>query len=154
MIQHKNSLTGYISDLQMRIDIMARGQGKPPSRSAIPRPVQALIRHEQSICILLELLEERLTRIEAALPRKDDSVFIAYAEALVFLDAVYIFTRMALDSVAGIIECLYKQYARETLPPRFKDMLNLSTKGGLPGSLNAVFSSAGNWFRQFRDRRE
>jgi len=104
---------------------------------------------------MLELFDERLTRFERSLSAEQTSCdYGAYAEAMAFLDTIYLFSRMLLDSAAGIVRHLYKCDTGHELPKSFDDMVKKSDKCELPNGLNSVFSPCKAWFPQLKDRRD
>jgi hypothetical protein len=118
-----------------------------------PQPFQALSRHEYNLCVLLALFDERLIKFEATM-NSEKPEFGAYSEAMTFLDSIYLFTRMLLDSAAGIVRHCYKCNERRDLPKSYDDLLKKSKQGQLPEGLNEVFSSSDTWFSQLKDRRD
>jgi hypothetical protein len=154
-ISHKNCIQGYVGEWLQCMNIKARVEGKTSSGLTIPQPVQSLMRHELNLCLMLELFKERLTRFEKSLNgKKEDCDFSAYSEALAFLDAIYFFTRMLLDSVAGIVKHrdFYKCDKGRELPKSFSDIYK--AKRELPEKLNKVFSACESWFPQLKDQRD
>jgi len=141
----------------MAMEVKARAEGRPSSGLRVPQPLQSLKRHEFNLCIMLELFDERLTRFERTL--KGDKVncdYGAYSEAMAFLDAIYLFSRMLLDSAAGIVRHrdLNKSDKGRELLKSFNDMYKKSLEGKLPTNLNTVFSECKPWFPQLKDRRD
>ncbi|MCX5672066.1 MAG: hypothetical protein NTU94_12180 [Planctomycetota bacterium] len=102
---------------------------------------------------MLELFDERLRRFEAALNDKS-SDFGAYPEAMAFLDAIYLISRVLFDSAAGVVRHMYKCNDQCELPKSFNDMLKKSARGELPDNLNLVFAGCDTWFPGFQDRRD
>jgi len=106
---------------------------------------------------MLELFDERLTRFERSLKGEIANCdYGAYSEAITFLDAIYLFSRMLLDSAAGIVRHrdFNKSDKGRTLPKSFNDMYKKSLEGKLPTNLNTVFSDCKPWFPQLKDRRD
>jgi hypothetical protein len=154
-IEHKNSLTTYLSNWLMVMNVRARAEGKSSSGLGMPQPARSLERHEFSLCVMLELFDDRLTRFEKALAGKIlDSDYGAYAEAVTFLDVIYFLSRMLLDSAAGIVRHLHKWDTGDELPKSFNKMLERSVRGDLPNDLSVVFSGCETWFPQLKDRRD
>jgi len=154
-ISHKNCLQGYLGEWLQRMGVKARAEGKSSSVPTLPQPMQSLMRHELNLCLMLELFEERLTRFEKSLNgKKEDCDFSAYSEALAFLDTIYFFTRMLLDSVAGIVKHrdFYKCDKGRELPKSFSNIYK--AKRELPEKLNKVFSACESWFPQLKDQRD
>ncbi len=137
------------------MNVTPHARRKPPSGSQVSQPLQSLKRHEFSVCLLLELLGERLTRFERSLSaEKADCDFGAYTESMTLLDAIYLFSRMLLDSAAGVVRHVHKCNTGHELPKSFHKLLEKSVHGKLPNNLNAVFSSCETWFPQLKDRRD
>ncbi len=157
MVHSKNCLQSYLGTWLECMNVIARARGKPSSGLTIPQPVQSLMRHELNLCLMLELFDERLTRFERSLTGNiADCDYGAYAEAMAFLDAIYLFSRMLLDCAAGIVghRDLDKSEKGQELPKSFNDMYKKSVKGKLPGKLNTVFSECKTWFPELKDRRD
>jgi len=147
---HKNCLSAYLGDLKMAMDVYARAAGKPSSRLGIPQPLQSLMRHENNLCLMLWHFDECLKQFE-----ENRNDFGAYAEAMAFLDVIYLISRMLLDVVAGVVKHYYKCNDKCDLPKSFNEMLKWSAKKGkLPDNLDAVFSGCETWFRELRTRRD
>jgi len=156
-ISHKNCLPSYLSDLLMAMEVKARAEGRPSSGLTVPQPAQSLMRHKLNLCLMLELFDEHLTRFEKSLNgEKADCDYDAYFKATAFLDAIYLFSRILLDSVAGVVKHrdLDKSKKGHELPKSFDDMYKKSVKGELPNNLNKVFSDCETWFPQLKDRRD
>jgi hypothetical protein len=154
-ISHKNSIQGYVGEWLLRMDVKARAEGKPFLGLTVPQPVQSLMRHELNLCLMLELLEERLTRFERSLNGETkDCDYGAYSEAMCFLDTVYLFSKLLLDSAAGVVRYLHKFGTGCELTKRFNVMYNKSLRGELPDNLNIVFLGVETWFPQLENRRD
>ncbi len=137
----------------MAMNVKARAMGKPSSELGIPQPLQSLIRHQYNLCLMLGLFDERLTCFEATLGDERPE-FGAYSEAMGFLDAIYLISRMLLDSAAGVVRHFYKCNEKRELPKSFNVMFKKSAKGELPDNLNAVFLACETWFPHLKDRRD
>jgi len=137
----------------MAMAVKARAEGKPSMESGIPQPLQSLGRHEYNLCLMLELFDERLRRFEATI-NEERPEFGAYSEAMAFLDAIYLFSRVLLDGAAGVVRHFYKCNEKCELPKSFDDMLKKAAGGELPDGLNLVFSGCDTWFSQLKDRRD
>jgi hypothetical protein len=155
-ISHKNCLQGYISEWLTSMEVKARAEGETSSKLTVPQPVQSLMRHELNLCLMIELFDERLSRFERSLSgKKEDYDFGAYSEAISFLDAIYLFSRILLDSAAGIVRHYYKYNNKgHELDKSFDDLYKKLVRGELPNNLNKVFSGCENWFPQLKDRRD
>lgn len=155
-ISHKNCLQGYLSGWLECMNIKACVEGKSSSGLTVPQPVQSLMRHKLNLCLMLELFDERLTRFERSLKgEKGNCDPIVYFEAMAFLDAIYLFSRMLLDSAAGVVRHYYNYNNKgHKLKESFNDLYKKAVKGELPDKLNKVFSDCETWFPQLRDRRD
>ncbi len=157
IISHKNCLSSYLGHWLTVMDVKARAEGRPSSGLRVTQPLQSLMRHKLNLCLMLELFDECLTRFERSLNSdKADCDYGAYSEAICFLDAIYFFAKMLLDSVAGIVRHrdLNKSDRGRELPKRFNVMYKESLKGKLPTNLNTVFSECKPWFPQLKARRD
>jgi hypothetical protein len=155
-IKHKNSIQSYVGEFLKSMNIKARAEGKPSSGLSFPQPVQSLMRHELNLCLMLEIFDECLTRFEKSLNgKKEDCDFDAYFMANAFLDTIYLFTRMLLDSAAGIVrhKDLYR-YKDCKLPESFNDILKKAIKNELPDNLGVVFLDCKTWFPQLKNQRD
>ena len=152
-IIYKNSLPTYLSEWHAAMNAKAIAQGRPYSDLTTPQPAKSLSRQEYSICLMLQILEDRLVRAENTLnsPKPD---FQAYAEAIVFLDAIYLFMRQLLDSVAGIVRHFHKFNEKEELPKSFDDLLKKACAKELPEKLAAALQKCQRWFPSLKDRRD
>jgi len=105
---------------------------------------------------MLELFDEHLTCLESSLNNKDaDWVHDSYFKAIAFLDAIYLFSRILLDSVAGVVRHYYKCNNKgQDLSKSFSTLYEKAAKGELPDNLNRVFSESKPWFSQFTERRD
>lgn len=139
----------------MAMEVKARVEGRPSSGLTVPQPVQSLMRHKLNLCLMLELFDERLTRFERSLKgEKVNCDYGAYSEAIAFLDAIYLFSRILLDSAAGVVRHYYNYNNKDyKLKESFNDLYNKAVDGELPNNLNKMFSECEMWFPQFRNRR-
>ena len=155
-IEHKNSLHGYLGDWLQRMNVKARAEGKHSSGLTVPQPVQSLMRHELNLCLMIELFDEHLTRFERSLNgKKADCDYDAYFKAIAFLDAMYLFSRILLDSTAGVVRHYYKYNNKGCeLNKSFNNLYEKAVKGELPNNLNKMFSECETWFPQLRDGRD
>lgn len=155
-IEHKNSIDGYVSQWLEVMNVKARAEGKTSSGLTVPQPVQSLMRHELNLCLMLELFDEHLTRFEKSLNgNKADCDYDAYFKATAFLDAIYLFSRILLDSAAGVVRHCYQCNNRGLeLDKSFSKLYKKAVKGKLPNNLNRVFSECEPWFSQFTERRD
>jgi hypothetical protein len=139
------------------MNVMARAKGELSSGLTFSQPVQSVMRQELNLCLMLELFDERLTRFERSLTGdRANCDFGAYAEAMAFLDATYLFSRMLLDCAVGVVthRDLDKSEKGRALPKSFGEMYKRSVKGELPSRLNTVFLECKTWFPGLKDRRD
>ena len=115
----------------MALAARSRAEGKPLMELQIPQPLQSLSRHEYNLCVMLALFDDRLRRFEATIDDERPE-FATYSEAMTFLDSIYLFTRMLLDSAAGIVRHYYKSNEKRDLPKSFDELLKKSKQGQLP----------------------
>lgn len=148
-----NCFSAYCGNVLTVVAIKARAAGQASLKSRTPQPLQSLVRHEYGLCLMLELFDERLKRFEATLNDKRPE-FGAYSEAMAFLDAIYLFSRMLLDSAAGVVRHFYTCNEKCDLPKSFNDLLKKSAKGELPDNLNPVFAGCDTWFPSLKERRD
>ncbi|MCJ7729707.1 MAG: hypothetical protein MUO27_07525 [Sedimentisphaerales bacterium] len=155
-ISHKNCLQSYLGEWLERMNVKARAEGKPSSGLTVPQPVQSLMRHELNLCLMIELFDEHLTRFERSLNgEKADCDYDAHFKAATFLDAIYLFSRILLDSAAGVVRHYYKYNNKgHEFDESFDDLYKKAVKGELPNNLNKVFSGCDTWFPQLKDRRD
>ncbi len=78
----------------------------------------------------------------------------AYAEARVFLKASYLFFRILLDDVSGIIKYFYnKKEPKVEVKKSFNDLLKKAKNGELPEDLSKLLERSSSWFPEMRKRR-
>jgi hypothetical protein len=152
-ILHKNCLPAYWSNWLIAMDAIARSKGEPALALRIPQPLQSLIRHEYNLCMMLELFDDRLIRFETTL-NTGKADYGEYSEAMGFLDAIYLFSRLLLDSTAGIVRHFYSCNKTCELPKSFDGMFKKSVRGELPNGLNTIFLGCKMWFPRLKDRRD
>ncbi len=155
-ISHTNSIQGYVGEWLVRMNVKSRVERKPSSGLTVPQPVQSLMRHELNVCLMLELFDEHLTCFEISLNgEKVDCDYDAYFKATAFLDAIYLFSRILLDSAAGVARHYYKYNNKGCeLDKSFNKLYDKAGKGELPNNLNKVFSGCEKWFPQLTARRD
>jgi hypothetical protein len=139
-----------------RMNFRALAEGKPSSGLTVPQPVQSLMRHELNLCLMIELFDEHLSCFERSLNgKKKDCDYDAYFKATAFLDAIYLFSRILLDSAAGVVRHYYKYNNKgHELDKSFNTLYEKAVKGELPDNLNKVFSGCETWFPQLTTRRD
>ncbi len=155
-IEHKNCLQSYVGQWLESMNIMARAKRRLSSGLTVPQSVQSLMRHELNLCLMLELFDEHLTHFERSLNgKKADCDYDSYFKATAFLDAIYLFSRILLDSAAGVVRHYYNHNNKgQELDHSFNKLYKKAVKGELPNNLNKVFSECETWFPQLKDRRD
>ncbi len=158
-ITYKNNLEGYLANWRMIMKAEEATKTGGYFVAQLPQPVRSLLRHEYSVCLMLELLGNRLEQMEGDVkdinPGKDLGPFSkAYSEAMTFMDATYIFLRALLDDVTAIIEYFYKSNKALSVPQSFDDLLKKAKAGKLPEELALILQPCQEWFPQLRDQRD
>lgn len=151
---HKNNLSSYLSDWKVKIDIknkyFEKGKYKP---SPTPKTFQAIANKTIDLSVMLRYLDSNLEILENnKSPLTID--YQAYADAIVFLQASYLFYYILLDTLAGVIAYFYKKNERINLPHSFQDLLKKSKNWHkFPKDLNFILKNAHIWFPEFKERR-
>jgi len=151
---HKNDLSAYLSDWKMKMEMMNKsskiGKNKP---QPIPKTFQAIFIQTTDLWIVLRYLDSKLKILENnKLPFSEK--YQDYADAIVFLKVTYMFYRILLDTLAGVIAYFYKKNERINLPHSFHDLLKKSKNWQkFPNDLNFIFEKAHIWFPEFKERR-
>ncbi|MFQ5925190.1 MAG: hypothetical protein ACE5IE_04260, partial [Dehalococcoidia bacterium] len=160
IIQHKNDISTYLSDW---MNMMSRMRPEEAHRYRLPRipaTVQSLHIHTYDLSVVLEYLDSRLQVLEGKPILQEGKPMLqldykAYAEARVFLKAFYIFFRILLDDVSGIIEYFYKKNERGVAVTKsFDDLVKNSKKGKLPEGLSGLLEQPSSWFPAMTKRRD
>jgi hypothetical protein len=157
-IRHKNNLQSYLSDWHHKMQVIkAAAKRKVSSVTQLPRPVKSFARHKDSVCLMLELLDNRLTQMEDYVkdnnPNNLESFSKAYSETMTFIDSTYIFLKSLLDDVAGIIEYFYKSNGVPNFPSRFSKLLNKAKEKAVPKELILILQPCQEWFPELRKQR-
>ena len=121
-------------------------------RQPIPKTFQAIASQTYDLSTMLMYLDSKLKILENKSPQAMD--YQAYADATVFLKAAYLFFRILLDTLAGVIEYFYEKNEDMKLPHNFKKLLNKEKAGKLPKDLSVILNKAHVWFPELRDRRD
>ena len=151
---HKNNLSSYLSDWKVKIDIknkyFEKGKHKP---LPIPKTFQAIANKTFDLSVMLRYLDSNLKILENnKSPLTID--YQAYADAIVFLQASYLFYHILLDTLAGVIAYFYKKNERINLPHSFHDLLKKSKNWDkFPKDLDLILEKAQIWFPEFKERR-
>jgi len=106
---------------------------------------------------MLAYLDDNLTVLEETPLIAGQRIdYQAYAEARVFLKACYIFFRILLDDISGIIEYFYKKNEPNVyrgLKKGLDALLNKAKNGELPEDLSKLLEQPIAWFPEMRKRR-
>jgi hypothetical protein len=119
----------------------------------IPTTFESVGNNTYDLSVVLAHLDSRLRVLEEKpIPQFDSQ---AYAEARVFLKAFYVFFRILLDDVSGVIEYFYKINERGVAVTRsFDDLLKNAQNGKLPPDLTKILESSSSWFPEVMDGRD
>ncbi len=151
---HKNDLSAYLSDWKMKMEMTNKfskiGKNKP---QPIPKTFQAIFIQTIDLSVMLRYLDSNLKILENnKSPLTID--YQAYADAIVFLQASYLFYQILLDTLAGVIAYFYKKNEMINLPHSFHDLLKKSKNWHkFPKDLNFILKKAHIWFPEFKERR-
>jgi hypothetical protein len=149
-ISHKNNLSGYIGSWIVMMNQIKKTQ--PPVR--IPQEAISYNDNMYDLSLMLSYLDNNLTILEETplTPEKFDG--LAYAQARAFMKVCYLFLRIILDNVSGIIKYFYDTNEHPTIIPKsFNKLLKDADNYKLPKELTAIIQSSKTWFRQMRERR-
>lgn len=158
-ITHKNYLIGYLSHWQSAMKAREAVRQSGTFAAGLPQPVKSFTRREYGICLMLELLDDRLKQVEYLVkdiePGKDIGLFSkGCSEAMTFMDTTYIFVRSILDDVSAIIEYLYKSNKMAGIPKSFSDLLKKAKAGRVPEDLIQVLQPCQDWFPKLKKDRD
>ena len=158
-ITHKNCLISYLHYWRIAMIAKQTDQNSSASVKLLPQPVNSFSRREYSICLMLELLDDRLKQIEHFAKDIDSNKDIGplskrYSEAMIFLDTTYIFFRSLLDDVSGIIEYFCKSNSVAGVPKSFSDLLKKAKAGRVPEDLISILAPCQDWFPQLKKDRD
>ena len=158
IVQHRNCLGTYLSDwITMMRQVLINIKPELAQRhnlNKIPTTFESLHNNTYDLSVVLAHLDSRLQVLEEnPIPQLD---FLAYAEARVFLKAFYVFFRILLDNVSGVIEFFYKKNEPGTkrVTNSFHDLLENAKKRNLPEDLSRLLEQTSSWFPEVRDSRD
>jgi len=146
---HKNNLSTYLSDwvtmMRMMVNITRPKVAQRHDLTRIPTTFGSLSNNTYDLSVVLVHLDSRLRVLEEKPIRQLD--FRADAEARVFLKAFYVFFRILLDDVSGVIEYFYKKNERGVAVTKsFNNLLKKTKEGKLPECLSRVLERPSSWF--------
>ena len=150
---HKNNLSAYLSDWKSEVNIRNKIIKKDKYKPVYtPIAFEAIANKTHDLSVMLRYLDSNLKIIEnIKSPLKID--YQAYADAIVFLQASYLFYHILLDTLVGVIEYFYKENEGITLPDSFNKLLIREKEGKLPKDLSGVLKNTHIWFPEFKERR-
>ena len=163
-IVHKNDLSAYLGDWKTSMNVMSDAIGRRVSKeegeryhiTRNPKPFESFSFNSHDLSLLFTYLDDRLGVIEETPITPTQFPYQAYAEAMVFLKACYIFFRILLDDVSGIIEYFYKKNEPTVKAWKsFSDLLGKANKDSLSCSeLSELLKGANSWFPEMMKRRD
>ncbi len=162
-ITHKNNLRTYLSDWETQMGILyitiAKREPEESKRyymTRIPKPIESFSFNSDDFSILLRYLDNTLKTLEETPVTPSVFPYQAYAEARVFLKAFFIFLRILLDDLAGIIDYFYKTNERLDLSKGkgFNRLLNEVDKSKLTEDLSKLLRQRRSWFQELRKTRD
>lgn len=149
-INHKNNLSGYIGNWLTMMNHIKKTQ--PPIR--MPQEAVSYNDNIYDLSLMLSYLDNNLAILEETPLTPDKFDYLAYAQARAFLKACYMFLRIILDNVSGIIKYFYDNNERKVgIPKSFEKLLKKADNRKLPEDLIALLQPSKEWFRQMRKRR-
>ena len=152
---HKNDLSTYLSDWKIKMERMSKFSkiGKNKSQPT-PKTFQAISIQTTDLWIVLGYLDSKLKILENnKLPFSKK--YQDYADAIVFLKVTYIFYRILLDTLAGIIRYFYRKNEGIDLPHSFNRLLVKSKKWDkFPKDLSVILKKVHIWFPELKKRRD
>ena len=151
---HKNNLSAYLSDWKSKVNIrnkiIKKNKYKPVYT---PIAFEAIANKIHDLSVMLRYLDSNLKIIEnIKSPLEID--YQAYADAIVFLQASYLFYHILLDTLSGVIAYFYEKNERINLPQNFHDLLKKSKNWyKFPKGVSPILKEAQIWFPVFKERR-
>ena len=125
---------------------------QPPIR--MPQEAVSYNDNIYDLSLMLSYLDNNLAILEKTPLTPDKFDYLAYAQARAFLKACYMFLRIILDNVSGIIKYFYDNNERKVgIPKSFEKLLKKADNRKLPEDLIALLQPSKEWFRQMRKRR-
>jgi len=160
-VVHKNDLSAYLGDWKNVMNMLSKTMSKmKPEESQdyrvprIPTPFESFSSNTHDFCLMLAYLDDKLTVLEETPLTPSQFNYQAYADAKVFLKATYLFFRILLNDVSGIIEYFYKKNEPKIeVKKSFNDLLNKAKNGKLPEDLSKLLEQPIAWFPEMRKRR-
>jgi hypothetical protein len=160
-ITHKNDLRAYLSDWKTQMGIIyitiAKRELEKSKRyhmTRIPEPIESFSFNSDDFSILLRYLDNTLKILEETPVTPREFPYQAYTEARVFLKTFFIFLRILLDDLAGIIEYFYKKNEKLNLPEKFDDLIKKADKSKRTKDLSKLLGSRHLWFQELKRIRD
>ena len=162
-VVHKNCLSAYLSGWKMCMHMIFMSVGKMRSEEEaqryrikrIPTPFQSFSFNTHDLCVLLAHLDDRLRVLEETPLTTTQFPHQVYGEARVFLKSCYIFFRILLDDLSGIIEYFYKKNEQKVeVKKSFYDLLKKAEIERLPKDLLKLLEGPSLWFPEMKRRRD
>jgi hypothetical protein len=120
----------------------------------IPKPIESFSFNSDDFSILLGYLDNTLRILEETPVTPNEFPYQAYGEAKFFLKTFFIFLRILLDDLSGIIEYFYKANKRLNLPESFDDLLKEADKNKMPEDLSKLIKQRCSWFQELKRTRD
>ncbi len=156
IVQYKNCLSTYLSDWMTTMRVVGSAKMKAVHHhnlSKNPTPFESLHDNTYDLSFVLAQLDSRLRVLEERPVSQLD--FLAYAEARVFLKAFYVFFRILLDNLSGVIEFFYKRNEPGVaVAGSFNDLLKNCKKENFPKELSILLERPSLWFPEVADTRD
>ncbi len=160
-ITHKNDLRAYLGDWKTEMGILyitiAKRKPEESKRfhvTEIPKPIESFSFNSDDFSILLRYLDNTLRILEETPVTPSKFPYQAYAEARVFLKAFFIFLRILLDDLSGIIEYFYKTNERLDLPESFHRLLKKADMCEMHEDLSKLLRPRRSWFQELKKIRD
>jgi hypothetical protein len=141
--------------MQSMHSVMARRNQDKAQRYLVaktPTPIESFSFNSADFQILLKYLDDKLVILEETPITPKQFSYQSYADARMFLKTFFIFLRILLDDLSGILEYFYKANERINLPSSFNDLQKKVKQGELP-ELYKLLEPTFLWFPAMRDTR-
>ncbi len=124
--------------------------------TGIPKTIESFSFNSDDFSILLRCLDNTLRILEETPVTPSEFPYNAYAEARFFLKAFFIFLRILLDDLSGIIEYFYKTNERLDLSKGkgFNKLLKEADKSKMPEDLSKLLKQKRSWFQELKKTRD
>lgn len=161
-IIHKNDIGAYLGNWKNAMQVIHSaitrknpGEAQRYRIVRIPMPIESLSFNSGDFSMLLRYLDGKLEILEQTpLVVGQQIDYQAYADARLFLKVFFIFFRILLDDLSGIIRYFYKTNEGIELPKSFDDLQKKAKKGTLPADLCQLLEPTFSWFPKMKDTRD